>query len=146
MIQHRLSDADRAFLSDFEACRVTPAAFDHRAHVRLAYGYLVGHDSDAAATAVRTVLQRFIRHHGVEPAKYHETLTRAWVLAVRHFMELGPPAASAEEFIAGHPALLDPKIMLTHYTRERLFSPEARAGFLAPDLDPIPPAPRLHGR
>jgi len=28
--------------------------------------------------------------------------------------------------------------MLTHYSAELLFSPEARAGFVEPNLDPIP--------
>jgi hypothetical protein len=34
--------------------------------------------------------------------------------------------------------VLDTKIMLTHYSAEVLFSPEARALFVEPDLDPIP--------
>jgi hypothetical protein len=28
--------------------------------------------------------------------------------------------------------------MLTHYSAERLFSPQARVAFVQPDLDPIP--------
>ena len=55
-------------------------------------------------------------------------------------------AAVTEEFHPGFRnsvcsyvvSLLDPKIMLTHYSAERLFSPEARAEFVEPDIDPIP--------
>ena len=34
--------------------------------------------------------------------------------------------------------LLDSRIMLTHYSAATLFSAEARAMFIAPDLAPIP--------
>lgn len=53
-------------------------------------------------------------------------------------METAPDADSFDGFIRGGAALLDPKIMLTHYSARVLFSDEARAGFVAPDLDPIP--------
>jgi hypothetical protein len=45
--------------------------------------------------------------------------------------------------------LLDSKIMLTHYSASVLDSADARASFVAPDLDPIPepvrPAPKGTG-
>jgi hypothetical protein len=47
-------------------------------------------------------------------------------------------AFSADDFIARTPILLDSRIMLTHYSAQRLFSPAARAAFVEPDLDPIP--------
>ncbi len=34
--------------------------------------------------------------------------------------------------------MLDAKIMMTHYSAEVLFSDEARAEFVEPDLEPIP--------
>ena len=136
--KHGLSKADRDFRARFEACAVTPAEFDHRAHVQLAYVYLAGHDAASATELMRGALRRFLRHNGVPDSKYHETLTRAWILAVRHFMERSEPASTADEFIASNPQLLDSRIMLTHYSAATLFSPEARAGFVEPDLDPIP--------
>jgi hypothetical protein len=135
---HELSSSDTDFRAAFEAGAIAPGAFDHRAHVRLAYVYLAGHDTAAATTQMRTALQAFIRQHGIPESKYHETLTRAWILAVRHFMKRTPAAASADAFIAANPELLDSKIMLTHYSTALLFSPEARAGFVEPDASPIP--------
>jgi hypothetical protein len=137
MGDHGLSAADRAFRAAFEDCTVTPAAFDHRAHVLLAYTYLAEHDVETAVERMRAALLRFLAQHGIPAEKYHETLTRAWILAVRHFMSKGP-RGSADAFIAANPALLDSRIMLTHYSAELLFSPEARAAFVQPDLDPIP--------
>jgi hypothetical protein len=135
---HTVSAADRIFRSDFEEGRVIPAQFDHRAHVRLAYVYLTEGGVDAASDTMRNALSAFLERHGIDPAKYHETLTRSWILAVRHFMERTPATSSADEFIAANPMLLDSKIMLTHYSASLLFSAEARAQFVEPDLDAIP--------
>ena len=137
MTQHQLSREDRDFRVAFEACGVDASQFSHEAHVRLAYVYLAENGVDAAVQMMRESLLRFIGHHGIAPAKFHETLTRAWMLAVRHFMNKAP-SLSASDFIARHPELLDTKIMLTHYSAGVLFSPDARASFVEPDRDPIP--------
>lgn len=135
---HELSSSDRAFREDFTAGRITPAQFDHRAHVRLAYALLAEAGVDEAAGQMRSALHAFIAHHGIDTAKYHETITRAWILAVRHFMDRTGPTASAAEFIDANPMLLDSKIMLTHYSASLLFSPEARSAYIEPDIQPIP--------
>jgi hypothetical protein len=140
-MKHQVSPDDAAFREDFEAGRLLPAQFDHRSHVRLAYVYLVGQDADSATGSMRSALQTFIQRNGVPATKYHETLTRAWILAVRHFMERSPGTASAGDLIARHPELLDSKIMLTHYSAATLFSDEARAAFVEPDVSPIPRYP-----
>ena len=137
MTAHALSESDRRFRDAFEACTVTPGEFSHAAHVRLAYVYLAERDVEHAVQRMRESLLKFIAHHNIPSSKFHETLTRAWVLAVRHFMDRAP-SASAEDFIASHPQLLDSKIMLTHYSAEVLFSADARASFVEPDLEPIP--------
>jgi hypothetical protein len=135
---HLLSPADRTFGNDFSAGRVTPDRFDHRAHVRLAYIFLADASVDAAAGRMRESLLSFLGHHGIDPAKYHETITRAWILAVRHFMDQTAHCASADQFIDANPILLDSRIMLTHYSADLLFSAEARARFIEPDLQQIP--------
>ena len=138
MQRHELSSEDRLFRAEFEAGRFAPGSFNHRAHVRLAYTYLVESDTEAAAALMQRALLGFLHRHGVPVSKYHETLTRAWILAVRHFMESSPSASSSDAFIAQNPALLDSAIMLTHYSADVLFSEEARVRFVEPDLDKIP--------
>lgn len=140
---HTASANDRQFLADLEAARLDPEQFDHRAHVRAAYTYLAeSGNPDDAAERMRDTLLAFLNHHGLDPSRYHETITRAWILAVRHFMELTPPAPTADAFIDANPRLLDSSIMLSHYSAELLFSPRARAGFVEPDRESIP----LHGQ
>ena len=142
MLSHGLSDSDRAFREAFEACDVEPADFSHESHVRIAYAYLAELDVEPAIQRMREALLTFLAHNGIPRSKFHETLTRAWVLAVRHFMNKGP-SSSADDFIAQHPELLDSKIMLTHYSASVLFSEDARAAFVEPDLDPLPqPGPK----
>jgi hypothetical protein len=138
MLRHDLSQSDREFRAAFEAGAFAPANFSHRAHVQLAYVYLAESDVDLALERYRAALVGFLSHHGIPATKYHETLTRAWLLGVDHFMHRSPVASSADDFIARNPLLLDSKIMLTHYSADLLFSDEARAGFVEPNLDPIP--------
>ena len=138
MHKHSVTTADLELKEQFEKCLIAPSEFGHEPHVRLAYVYLCEEEPDPAFLRMRESLLKFIAHHGIDPMKYHETLTRAWMMAVDHFMLQAPPMASATDFVAAYPQLLDSKIMLGHYRRETLFSERARASFVEGDLDPIP--------
>lgn len=134
-----LDASDREFLHAFERCEIAPENFRHREHVRLAYGYLTQHDADITLTKMRCGLQRFLAHVGAPPSKYHETITRAWLLAVEHYMRERAPTSSFAQFAAAAPRLFAPGAMETHYTPELLWSEEARERFVEPNLQPIPP-------
>jgi hypothetical protein len=121
-----------------EACTYPVSDFSHRAHLRLAYIYLSENGTDKSSELMRDTLGRFLQHYGVDPSRYHETMTRAWILAVHHFMNVTGTSSSADEFIDNNLEMLDTKIMMTHYSAGVLFSDEARASFVQPDLDPIP--------
>ncbi|MGV6860093.1 MAG: hypothetical protein ACWA5X_14105, partial [bacterium] len=87
-VTHQLSVEDREFIRQVESCRFPVAKFDHRAHLRLAYAYLVEEGVEGAVQRMRNTLLGLLKHAGIDPsAKFHETLTRAWVLAVHHFMQ-----------------------------------------------------------
>ena len=133
------SEEDQAFRRAFEAFEIAPEAFDHAAHVRLAYIYLCDENGvEAAAERMKTSLLRFLNHLGIGEAKYHDTITRAWITAVAHFMAREESYDSGSAFISRHPQLLDSKIMLRHYSAQVLFSPQARQAFVEPDIEPIP--------
>lgn len=143
MPEHSVSTADLGFQRAFEACEIEADAFDHRAHVRLAYIYLCeemneGSENLSAYDQMKHALLTYLNHLGIGPAKYHETITRAWLQAVRHFMSTDPVCDSADAFIQAHPKLLDTRIMLSHYSEDALFSDTARAQFVEPDIEPIP--------
>jgi hypothetical protein len=135
---HKTSPDDQAFARAFEAFKVKPDDFGHRAHVRLAYIYSCDRPVADAADSMKRALLGFLAHLGAPPGKFHETITRAWIMAVAHFMAESSACSSADEFIEANPRLLDSKIMLKHYSAEVLFSAEARAGFVEPDVSAIP--------
>ena len=135
---HKTSPADETFRESFESGQIAPPDFDHRAHIRLAYVYLVGGSTEKAYVDMRTALHSFLARNGIDVSKYHDTLTRAWVMAVRHFMEKTESCESADELVDRNPEMLDSKIMLSHYSAEVLFSEEARSKFVEPDIESIP--------
>ena len=137
-MHHTISHADTRFQRSFEKFEITPSDFDHAAHIRLAYIYLCQLSADAAAKRMKHALLAFLEHLGVGRTKFHETMTKAWIMAVRHFMERSAYAASSMGFVAANPQLLDAKIMLSHYSAELLFSPGAREEFVQPDIAAIP--------
>lgn len=137
MSVHATVPEDTAFRVAFEAGRISPSEFDHLAHLRLAYVYLVEGEVDCAEGRMRKALLAFLAANNIPAGKFHETLTRAWLLAVRHFMNRSESCSFAE-FAANSQRLLDSKVMLTHYSAETLFSTAARAAFVRPDLQAIP--------
>jgi hypothetical protein len=137
-MKHKLSPDDRELHKQFVLNAIEPARFHHREHLRLAYIFLVEYSGAEAYEEFRDSLQSFLQHNGIDPAKYHATLTRAWMLAVLHFMEMAEPQTSSDDFIRNSAALLDPKIMLTHYSKDMLTLEPARDHFVQPDIQPIP--------
>jgi hypothetical protein len=75
---------------------------------------------------------------------YHETITQAYLAAIRAFDAVLPPGtddAEAARRLAATP-LGHRDWPLTFWSRDRLFTPEARSGWVEPDLRPLdhPPA------
>lgn len=138
---HRLTPADVAFAKDFERGVISPADFDHHAHLRLAYVFLATHGPGNAPLEFRKALLSYLAHHRIDPSKYHETLTQAWLQAVWLFMQRAGETSGSDDFLAQAETLKDSRVMLTHYSSALLFSAEARRGFVPPDLDPIQRGP-----
>lgn len=132
-----LSQVDKEFKELVESCQFPISDFNHQAHLRLAYVYLVQNDTEVSINLMRQSLIRLLAFNGIDPAKYHETLTQAWILKVRYFMNFVEPLGSVEELIDLYPKMLDSNIMLMHYSKDRLFSDEARCAFVQPDLEPF---------
>jgi hypothetical protein len=133
-----LSEDDRLFWRDCASGAVRPGDFDHRAHLRLAYVHFAAFGPETGATAFKESLFAYLARHGIDCSKYHETVTRAWLLAVWHFMRKAGATASSQDFLDKSQVLLDSRVMLTHYSKDLLFSDLARRQFVEPDLDPIP--------
>jgi hypothetical protein len=125
---------DETFLARFETTSLP--AFEHRDHIRMAYAYARRDGADGAVARAREGLRRLTAAAGV-PERYHDTLTTAWARVVAHYA-VAAGERDFDAFLADHPRLLERDLLLAHYSRTRLFSDAARAGFVEPDLMPLP--------
>ena len=130
-----------ALVRRFEDCTLPREEWTHAAHLTVALWHLLQYDWPEAVRRVRSGIQRYNAAHGILPTPtggYHETLTLFWLRRVRAFLEGERNEARALVSLANDLAATAHKSLpLEHYTRERLFSPEARAGWVEPDLKPL---------
>lgn len=126
---------DEAFMRAFEACTLPFAQWTHRCHLRLAWTCLDRHSFDDALVRVRNGIQRYNRAN--DRPGYHETMTVSWVRLVDHVRRSEPqPSPDGRAFCDAHPELGHSSLLLLFYSRDRLFSQEAKAELVAPDLAP----------
>lgn len=110
--------------------------FDHASHLHVAWTYLSESTSvEQAASKMRETLRRLAAAAG-RPQKYHETITLFWVhlLGQAYAVNRG---VRLEEVVYASPQLLEKSFPLAYYSVERLFSDEARASWMEPDLKPL---------
>lgn len=132
------SAADQAFLDALTARTLAASQFDHRAHLRLAWLCLSELGWPAGADRCARTIRDYANAVGAT-TKYHETVTRAVLALVRDRMRRHPCVAFGD-FLDANPDLVEDALglLLVHYSRDRLFSGQARQEFLAPDLAPLP--------
>jgi len=107
-------------------------AFGHRQHLHMTWSYLQRDAPDRVLPFLRGVAES----HG-ESEKLNVTMTRFWVEATAHAIELG----GGDEFdrlLERAPHLLDKHLPFRHWSREAMFSAAARTGWVEPDLRRLP--------
>jgi N-formylglutamate deformylase len=127
---------DDAFLAAFQSCTLPEAAFDHRAHVRLAWLQVGRLGVDAALDCVSADIQRYAASVGAAQI-FHATLTAA---AVRVVADGWVPDQSFEAFLMENSRVLTdlPGLVHRHYSPALLATPLAKVQVVAPDRDPLP--------
>lgn len=128
---------DPEFLQLFHQGNPPGEEFRHRGHLRLAWLVLSRHKKEDAEQMVAQEIQRLAVANGAS-GKYHDTLTRFWVRLVGHVMENAPEAQSIHGLLARFPLLLDKSLPYRHWRGETFNSDLARAGWVEPDLVPVP--------
>lgn len=122
------------------------AEWTHAAHLTATLRLVRTRDADLERDLPGIIRTYNVAVGGVndDQSGYHETITQAYLAAIRAFEAALPPglddADAARRLLAS--ALGDKDWPLTHWSRERLFTPAARLGWLDPDLRPLdhPPA------
>ncbi len=130
-----MTDADiGSLIRAFEDGSLSKSEWTHSRHLVMALWYLTRHDRDEAIGLIREGIQRYNARQGNHTG-YHETITLAWVAVVERFLgarDLNvPESVLAEELLR---QCGDKDYLLRFYSRERLFSEEARHGWVSPDL------------
>ncbi|MDQ3805469.1 MAG: hypothetical protein M3416_16775 [Acidobacteriota bacterium] len=136
---YRSDEEVEEVLRGFESCELPAAEFDHGRHLTVALALLARlGDERATAARMREGLARFIAGNGVDPRKYHETLTLFWVRRVRAFAARAgtgrPLAELANELIE---ECGDSRLVFEYYSKAVVDSDEARARWVEPDLKPL---------
>jgi hypothetical protein len=116
--------------------------FGHREHVHLTWLAVRRCGVPAAVSLVSDGIQRTARYAGA-PQKYHATVSRAWVELVGHHAAESGEGEGGEftEFTAfadHHTVLLDKRLLTRFYRPATLASPQAKSGWVEPDLAPFP--------
>jgi hypothetical protein len=134
---HRPDEIAR-LVGGFETCSLPGERWTHRAHLVVALWYLTRCPIPEATEHIRGGIQRYNASRGLHQA-YHETITRFYIWAVLRYLEGAGDGHSIVALANGlvNGPLGDKTFPLAYYSRERLMSPEARAGWIEPDLRPM---------
>ncbi len=129
-------------LDAFHAGTLPRAAWNHRAHLTVALAVARTVPGPDATPVMRDAILTFNASVGIESTPdygYHETLTVFYMAIVSHFIRTHPaPASLAIDANALVEEWGRPDLPLSYYSRARLFSREARAAWIGPDLSPLP--------
>ena len=123
-------------LEDFESATLDPEAFDHQAHVFVAWRLLEQGDLPEATQRFTSALKRLTRRYGIE-GKYHETISCFYMALIAERRAL-QDQEDWPSFSRGNPDLLmkSGELLKSYYSTERLQSPLSRRQFLLPDRVP----------
>jgi hypothetical protein len=125
------------------ACALDRAEWTHEAHLAATTYFLLRRPDVSLDAELPNIIRRFNESVGgvnSDTEGYHETITRSFLHGVRLFLEETDESENLHEIVNG--LLLSPMGRrdwpLRFYSRERLFSVEARLRHVDPDMKPMP--------
>jgi hypothetical protein len=133
--------SDDEFLAGFEACSLTRPEWTHEAHVRMAWLYIsrlpFAESLERIRSGIRQLNATFSKDDPKLSDGYHDTITVAFVRLITARVRVNETFPA---FRHRNPDLLDRTLtaLFRHYTKERLYSAEARRVFIEPDLEKLP--------
>lgn len=132
---------DAEHLRRFEDHSLPKEQWTHRAHLKVAYLYLLRFPYAEALDRLRAGIQAYNAAHGIidtPTGGYHETMTQVWLQLVHTTLRQFGPADTADAFFDTQTQLSDKHAPHLFYSREHIMSPEAKRSFVAPDLTALP--------
>ncbi len=140
-VMFRTTEEIFSLVRRFGDCTLPRSEWTHAAHLTVALWHLLQYDWAEAVERVRHGIKLYNAANGVATTResgYHETITLFWLRRVRSFLEEGRNegcslAPLANRLVEG----ADRNLPLEYYSRELLFSWEARLSWAEPDLKPL---------
>jgi hypothetical protein len=150
-----MTDEPRLFADDDEvrhigegllACALERAEWTHEAHLGATLWLIVERPDVLPERDLPRLIRRFNESVGGvndETQGYHETITQCFVRGIRSWLERADPALPLAAKVNGLLGAPEGKREwpLRFFSSERLFSVEARMGWIEPDLEPLPDLP-----
>ncbi|WP_020470996.1 hypothetical protein [Zavarzinella formosa] len=131
------SDAEVAdMVGQFEQCRWPYERWTHRAHLAVALIYLQRFPAIEAEERTRHHIQLYNRTVG-DASGYHETITLLFLRKVASYRLTHDKQATVAEAVEELARECHMQWPLRYYSPERLWSDEARAKWVEPDLQPL---------
>jgi len=134
-------DHVESLVKAFEACTLPGSQWTHAAHLTVAAWYLGRLSGQEAAARIRTGIKRYNAARGIVPSPtggYHETMTLFWTCIASKYLMLADPDRPLVDLVNG---LIDEhrdkNLIFEYYSRDVLFSRQARFSWIEPDLKPI---------
>lgn len=137
------TDAEIARLAEgFLDLTLPKEAWTHTAHFAAALWLLTTRGAETYAE-MPGMIRRFNAAKGgvnSETEGYHETITIASLRAAEQVLKAAPEGAGLAESLQALMAgpFGKPDWILAYWSKGRLFTPEARLGWIEPDLAPLP--------
>ncbi len=131
-----------AVVHGFQWCTLSRDEWTHAAHLTVALWYHLRLSWPNAEKVIREGIKRFNASKGIlatPTGGYHETMTLFWIHMVRDY--LGEVNSDKLPLTALFNGMIKrfgrSDLPFEYYTRERLFSVEARSTWVLPDLKPL---------
>jgi hypothetical protein len=132
-----------SLLGDLRRTTLPRAQWTHAAHLAVAAALIEEAQGRLPLNEMSALVRAYNEATGLpntDSQGYHHTITEASLRAVADFLTSIPPGVSLFEkcnrLLASW--LADKNWPLLHWSREALFSPEARRSWVPPDLHPLP--------
>jgi hypothetical protein len=129
-------------VQQFNTGTLPKSAWTHAAHLTVAVWHLDQYGHTQAMFHLRNRIRIYNTKVGTlntDNSGYHETLTWFWLWLVAEFVKTNPQLITLTQRCNGliNTGFADASAPLCFYSKQKLFSTEARHGVVIPDLQPL---------
>ena len=136
-MKHKYLAIENEYLENFKNTSLDISNFHHKKHIQITYVLLIDNNIEDTHIIIKNGILNILKKVGVDISKYNETMTYAWILIIKYFMNQTQECKNFEEFILQNQNLLDTNILYEYYSKELINTQYARKYILNPDIKDI---------